>query len=128
MISINHPLISDIECLRSRKWYAHRNVLPFIPVYVIALSSFWKVETIGACIILGTVAFFHLLSFFLCIWSLRFRIRIRYDRVLGSIDRFIYRFVISIKLILFMLLLLQIVVNQPYVIFIIQRRLFDYDL
>lgn len=81
MISINHPLISRISCLQTRKWFSYRNVLPFIPVYILALSSFLKVELIGGCIIVGIVAFFHILSFFMCIWSLRYRIHVRYDKV-----------------------------------------------
>lgn len=81
MISINHPLISRITCLRKKQWYRYGNVLPFLPAYIVALASFWKVETIGACIILGIVAFFHILSFFMCIWSLRYRIHTRYEKV-----------------------------------------------
>ena len=48
---------------------------------VFALTGFWKLELLGACIVLGTVVFFHLLSFFMCIWSLRYRIHVRYERV-----------------------------------------------
>lgn len=82
MISINHPLISNITCLRKKKWYAYKNVLPFIPIYAIALSSFWKFDLIGASIILGVVAIFHILSFFMCIWSLHYRVHIRYEKVI----------------------------------------------
>ena len=82
MVTINHHLINNITCLRKKKWYAYKNVLPFLPVYVIALSSFWKFDLIGASIILGVVALFHILSFFMCIWSLRYCVHIRYDKVL----------------------------------------------
>ena len=46
MISINHPLVSRVECLRKKPWYLYRNVFPLIPFYIIAISSFWKVEQI----------------------------------------------------------------------------------
>lgn len=81
MISINHPLVSRVECLRKKPWYLYRNVFPLIPFYIIALSSFWKVEQIGAIIILCSVAFIHALTFLMCIWSFRYRIHVRYRRV-----------------------------------------------
>ena len=59
----------------------YRNVFPFIPVYVMALSSFLKFEPIGAIIICAMVLIFHILTFFMCIWSLRYRIHIQYDKV-----------------------------------------------
>lgn len=81
MITVDHPLISGVELLKKKPWYSYRNLLPSIPFYIIALASFWKVETLGACVILGSVAFVHLLTFFLCIWSLRYRIHTQYKRV-----------------------------------------------
>ena len=81
MVTINHPLVDRVECLRKRPWYLYRNGLPVIPVYLIALTGFWKLELLGACIVQGTVVFFHLLSFFMCIWSLRYCIHVRYERV-----------------------------------------------
>lgn len=81
MISINHPLVSRVECLRKKPWYLYSNVFPFIPFYVIAISTFWKVEQIGAIIILCSVAFIHVMTFLMCIWSFRYRIHVRYRRV-----------------------------------------------
>ena len=81
MVTIHHPLVDSITCLRKKPWYLYRNVTPVIPVYIIAISGFWKLETLGAWIVLGSVVFFHLLSFFMCIWSLRFRIYVRYQKV-----------------------------------------------
>ena len=81
MIDIDNPLIERISCLRKKQWYQYKNVLPAIPMYVLAASCFWKMETVGACVVLGTVIFFHVFSFFLCLWSLRFRAWIQYQKV-----------------------------------------------
>ena len=81
MISINHPLVNRITCLRKKPWFKYNNVIPAIPFYLIALASFWKVEKIGAIIILCSVAAIHLLTFLVCIWSFRYRIHVRYNIV-----------------------------------------------
>ena len=41
----------------------------------------WKLEALGAWIVLGVVVFFHLLSLLMCLWSLRFRISMQYRKV-----------------------------------------------
>ena len=81
MLSVNHPLISKISLLKRKSWYTYVNGIPFLPLYFFAGLSFWRVEFIGALIILGSVIVLHLLSFLLCIWSLRFRIMVRYSYV-----------------------------------------------
>ena len=116
MVSAEHPLISDITLLKKKRWYAYRNLLPAIPFYVIAIASFWKVETLGACVILGSVFFVHVLSFFLCIWSLRYRIHVRYTRVFGFLFVELTRFQTWTKRTLFMLSPPRTVATPPSVL------------
>lgn len=101
MITVDHPLISKVDLLKKKPWYCYRNLFPSIPFYAIAIASFLKVETLGAWVILGSVVFVHLLTFFLCIWSLRYRIHVQYKKVLLFLPSESCRWILLIRPILF---------------------------